>query len=92
MSHTQHNFSYYPTTDGTACPQAVITELAQLTQLWQLRESCPQASPHLHTGYDIYGMEYFLQPAWAGCLCSLPAPAHLLISRTWETGKKSLSS
>ena len=32
------------------------------------------------------------QRGLATWLCSLQGPAHLLISRTWETGKKSLVS
>ena len=32
------------------------------------------------------------QPGLAAWLCSLPAPAHLLFSQTWETEKRSLIS
>ena len=55
----------------------------------ELIASCPTpAKPHAYTEHDTYGMEYFHWPDWLSAwLCSLPAPAHLLISWVWEMGK-----
>ena len=53
----------------------------------------PSANPHSQTEHDVYGMEYFhccwkyYSTGWAAWLCSLPAPAHLLSSWIWATGR-----
>ena len=81
-----HNAILSPSDDQfVASPQAAITELSEFAYFM---DSCPLANPHLYTERDVYGMEHFHCPAWlAAWPCSLPAPAHLLISRTRDTGK-----
>ena len=57
-------------------------------ELVDFADSCLPANPHVYTEHDTYGMEYFHWPAWLSVwLCSLPAPAQLLVSQIRETEK-----
>jgi len=88
-SDTQYNFSHSPMTDCTASPQAAIAELADFADLTELAEltklteesSCPLAKP-IHK-LSVTSMVWNIstgQLGLAAWLCSLPAPAHLLLS------------
>ena len=65
----------------------------KLTEKWKnKKDSCPPANTPLWTQHDVYGMEYFhISTGQLGLAAwlyyTLPAPAHLLISWTLESGK-----
>jgi len=72
-------------TDFAASPQAAITELVDFAELAELMEKFLTPDP---TPFYILSMTSMVwnisigQLGLAAWLCSLPAPAHLLISRT----------
>jgi len=93
-----HNtiFSYRPTINCTVSPQATIAELADFVEFTKLAEKFflplrPTPIYKLSMISVVWNISTG-QPGLAAWLCSLPAPAHLLFSQTWETEKRSLIS
>jgi len=78
-------FSHHPMTDCIASPRAAITELP---------DSCfPQPTPiYIQSMMSMVWNTSVSSLGLAAWLCCLPAPAHLLVSLTWETEKTSLIS
>jgi len=82
MQNKRYTIQFFspPLTDCAASPQAVMEELRELA------DPCPTLISVLSMTSVVWNISVS-QLGRAAWLCSLPAPAHLLISWTWETGK-----
>jgi len=83
------NCEFHKITKNIRTPGQVQTHRKQRIQTHSKEKySCPPGQPHSQTEHDIHGMEYFHWPAGLSVwLCSLPAPAHLLLAEYEKVGK-----